>query len=74
MQIHRMEGSIPNNGPRRCDICEKVVATPWNGVIASHADTKDVGIVCATCWDHYVLASTLCGKVLGNEFAFGTRE
>jgi hypothetical protein len=69
-----MEGSIPNKGPRRCEICDKVVFTPWSGVVVSHADTKDVGIVCGTCWEHYVLASTTCGKVLGCEFAMGARK
>jgi hypothetical protein len=69
-----MEGEIPNKGPRRCELCDKVVFTPWNGVVVSHAETKDVGIICGICWPYYVDASLVAGKVLGSEFAMGGRK
>jgi hypothetical protein len=64
---------VQNDEPRRCEVCDKVVFTPWIGVVVNHAETRDIGIVCEECWPSYMDASMVARKVLGSEFAGGVR-
>lgn len=64
---------MQNTEPRRCEICDKVVFTPWVGITANHVESRDIGIVCEACWPSYMDASMVARKVLGNEFAVGVR-
>ena len=64
---------MQNDEPRRCEVCDKVVFTPWIGVVVNHAETRDIGIVCEECWPAYMDASMVARKVLGSEFAGGVR-
>lgn len=68
-----MEATKGNEEPRRCVICDKVVFTPWSGVLVNHVESRDLGIVCEECWPSYIDASMVARKILGSEFAGSER-
>jgi hypothetical protein len=58
----------------KCSLCKKKLGDSEVGVKVAYAETTDIGIVCRSCWPHYVSASIACGTVLGQEFATAKRE